>query len=518
MTDWPITISLPQGLTVNGVTTWVLRVASRLADTGRDVRLVVHAAECGHAELPGVRAGLGTRVRIIPAPDLYDPMEWQACLRIYRDLLPTVLQPNVLAESYGLAAALAIVCPEQLRVVGWNHIDDAYDVTCLSYYEPAIHSFGTVSSHCATQLRQRIPTRAADIEYIPNGVPVPDEPRRPALAGRPLRLVYAGRMDQDQKRVFDLVSLAEELDRRGVRFELRLVGDGPQTAELQTRIARATPQLAGHGNDLRLELPVSLEAMTAVWSWADVSLLLSNREGFSLSMVESMACGCVPVVSRVQSGVGDVLVHERNGLTFPVGDVAAAASCVQWLAGHEAQRRAMSATARQSVRGRCNFERFIAGVAGVFDRAAGQPERPWPAGRPLRMNSADGAPSATIPSDAPDRLRRLLRHIAQAEGGPLAIYGAGNHTRALAAVWAAAPVEIVAVIDDEGILYGRRLWGWPILTPEQAAECGARSVVISSWMHEAEIWERHGRGLAAAGLHIYRLYSEAASELALAQV
>ncbi|MGD8453167.1 MAG: glycosyltransferase [Phycisphaerae bacterium] len=510
MQSWPITFSLPQGLTVNGVTTWVLRVAAALAERGHEVRLVVHAAQQGHRSFDAERLELGRNVRVIAAPDLYDAGTWDSCLRIYSDLLPTVLQPNVIAESFAVAAALAVARADELRVVGWSHIDDAYDFTCLSYYEPVIHRFGAVSRHCAAALAGRIPTRAADIEHVPNGVAVPEERPRRALADRALRLIYAGRMDQDQKRVFDLVALAVELDRRGLRFEMRLVGDGPQADELRERIAAAAGAFRDRRNVLRLERPVPLERMPGVWSWADVSVLASNREGFSLSMVESMACGCVPVVTRVDSGVGEVLVEGQNGLTFPVGDVPAAAECVLRLARDEDALRGMSAAARAAVQAYCPFDGFVTQVASVFERAVAAAPRPWSAARPLRMNAPDAGAGGTIPSDAAARLRGVLQAIAADGGGPVAIYGAGNHTRALAAVWADSPVEVVAVIDDEGVLRGRRLWGWPIVSPEEAARLGARAVVISSWMHEEEICQRRGPALSAAGLSVCRLYAPTA--------
>ena len=80
-------------------------------------------------------------------------------------------------------------------------------------------------------------------------------------------------------------------------------------------------------------------------------------------------------------------------------------------------------------------------------------------------------------------------------------------TRALASVWAESPVEIVAVVDDNYSLNGRRLWGWPIVLPDAAGETGAKSVVISSWMHESEIHDRHAALLASTGLSVFTLYS-----------
>ena len=514
MNSWPVTFSLPQGFTVGGVTTWAVQLAEALADTGREARLVVHQSHLDCRETEFVSPALRPNLSVIRAPRLTDPTAWQACLRLYRDLLPTVLSPNLLAASYALAAALATVHPERLRVIGWCHSDNPYDYEHLAYYEPIVHRYVAGSRHCLTELSRRMPLRAGQVEHLPYGVHVPAEQPRPSLATRPIRLLYAGRIEQAGKRVFGFVTLAELLDRRGVRFALRLHGDGPQRAELGRRIAATTAKFTHPGNRIWLEPCVPREQVPAMWSWADAALVNSIREGFSIAMVESMACGCVPVVSRVSSGVADIVQERHNGLTFPTDDLDALADRIEWLAGDEAALRRMSRAARQTAQAHSGYDRFCERVVKVIDRAVRDEDRPWPPGRTLRMDAPDAPIDATVPGDAPDRLRGLLERISRSEGGPIAIYGAGHHTRSLAPIWAESPVEIVAVIDDDYGLCGGRLWGWPIVSPDAAHQTRARSVVISSWMYETEIWQRQSGPLEAAGLEVFRLYARTPPVLA----
>jgi glycosyltransferase involved in cell wall biosynthesis len=506
---WPITISLPVGLTVGGVTTWAVQLAEGLAAAGRETRLVVHAAARGYEELVDlVHTNTGKHsLHLVRAPDLKDPLEWNACLRAYRELLPTLLLPNLWGESFAIAAALATVHPDALHVVAWDHSDFPYEYALLSYYEPIIQRFVVMSRRCEAELRRRMPARTADVVYLRCGVVVPDEtPRRP-LSGRAIRLAYGGRIAQADKRVFDVARLAEELDRRGVHFTLRVVGDGPQAGELRARIAEVVKRLSDPRNSVQLQPPVPPRDMQAIWSWADVSLSFSEREGFCLSTMESMARGCVPVFTQVASGAGDLVQESVNGLTFPVGDVRAAASHIETLARSEAAWRAMSRAARDTADKQCVYNHFLAGVLTTLDAATGEAPRSWPLARSLLQATGDAVCSSALPSDAAVRLRRLLRHIAGIDGGPIAIYGAGNHTRALAPVWASSPVEIAAVLDDDYSLAGQRLWGWPIVTPEAAARTRARSVVLSSWLHEAEMWNRQHASLETAGLKVWCLYN-----------
>ena len=506
MADWPVTISLPMGLTVGGVTTWALQLADALGRAGRRARLVVHGAGGG-----GCPVDASGEFDIIDAPSLDNPANWHDCLRIYRDLTPTILLPFTLADSYAIAAALATVEPERIRVVGWIHSDNPYDYATLAYYEPLVHRMCAASRHCTEELGRRTPTRSDSIERLAYGVHVPPETSRPALVHRPLRLIYGGRMEHAGKRVLHFVDLAEKLDQRGVRFELRLVGDGPQSAELERCIADAADKMTFPQNKIWLDPAVPHKHMATVWSWADVALVNSIREGFCLAMVESMACGCVPVVSRVASGVGDILQEGRNGLTFDVDDIDALADHIEWLSRNESDLRRMSRAAREAAELCCGFDRYLKRALDIFDRVAASAARPWSPRKPLHMNASDAGGDATVPADAARRMSRLLREISESGDGPVAIFGAGNHTRALASTLADAPVDIVAVIDDDHSLLGGRLWGWPIVAPSAAAGIGAKTVVISSWLHEGDIQSRHTENFAAAGLRVATLYAPSPS-------
>ncbi len=508
MNPWPITIMLPHGLAVGGVTTWAVQLAAALAGQDREVRLVVHEDGRDWAQIAPAR--VDPAVRIVHAAGLATATGRQDALRAYHDLLPTVLLPNLLAEGYEIAAALALVCPDQVRIVAWNHSDNPYDYGYLTYYEPIVQRFVPVSRRCTEELARRLPGRVAAIDHLPYGVHLPPERPRTPLGDRPIRLVYAGRIEQAGKRVLGYVELARRLDARGVRFELRLVGDGPQAEALRRQIAEVAGTLRRRDNRIWLEPAVSHERIAAVWQWADASLLNSTREGFSISMVESMAAGCVPIVSRVASGVADIIVENRNGLTFPVDDIEALADRVAVLASGGELWRKMSQAAREAARRHCEYGHFLARATRILDDAQAGPDRSWPIDRPLAMHAATGG-GAGLPADAAARLERLLSELAQRGEEPVAIFGAGRHTRALADVWARCPVRIAGVIDDGYGQSGSRLWGWPIVTPEAAAVLGARAVVISSHVHETEIYQRHHAALAAAGIPMYRLYSETPS-------
>lgn len=507
MDHWPVTIALPLGMTVGGMTTWAVRLSAALVKRGRRVRLVVHPAVAGHAACPSMERLLPDGVERISAPDLRGEAELFESIRVYRELLPSILLPGIWAESDAVVAALAATSADRIRVVNWVHSDNPYDYARAGYYEPTIARFVVNSSRCREELLRRVPSRVADTTLIPHGVQLPAPPRRDAIADRPLRLAYVGRMEHLDKRVLHLPALARRLDEAGVRFEMRLVGDGPQADDMDRAITEALPSFKLAENTVRREPAVDADMALAVWQWADVSLLLSAREGLSMAMLEAMAAGCCPLVTAVASGADDVIRDGRNGVLVPVDDVGAMARTLAALAAAPERIACMGRAARETIERSHGFEEYVDRVLEVLDAAVTSPPRPWPASRSTMMG---GAPAAgAVPADAGARLSALLRRIADGDAGPVALYGAGGHTQTLASVLARSPVSIVGVLDDDPARWGQELWGWPIVRPEDADALGARGVVISSWMHEEDIWRRRGP-LEGAGLRVYRLYADAA--------
>ena len=59
----------------------------------------------------------------------------------------------------------------------------------------------------------------------------------------------------------------------------------------------------------------------------------SLGEGFSLSMVEAMACG-LPVISSTNTGANDFIENSKNGFIVPIQDTDALVDKMQWFIKH----------------------------------------------------------------------------------------------------------------------------------------------------------------------------------------
>lgn len=207
---------------------------------------------------------------------------------------------------------------------------------------------------------------------IPGGVRAPEVPVWPRTGGDVLKLGYVGRLDPGQKRIGDLVRLLEILERWSLRYRMEIVGTGPAEAELQTRLAGLVE--AGR---------VSFHGWLAgqilyhkIYPELDCFVHFAHTEGITIAPREAMAHGVVPVVSRFGGlAVERQFVHDMNALTFPVGDVEAAAACVRRLFEEPGLLRRLSENAMQSQRGRYSFEGATMAWAEAFDQCLARPGR-----------------------------------------------------------------------------------------------------------------------------------------------
>lgn len=504
----PLLIALPGGLAANGVAIWAWRLSNALAARGRPVGLILHAPAPDHRPLavelhPGVSVMDLTGLPRLEAGTELSPFiaAYRAAVRKLGALAPgkpVVLSPNLLGDCYGIAAALCVADAEPLRVLGVVHNDIEYDLRVQQHYEPMIARFVPVSEHLGASLRARLPARAGDMQAIAHGVAIPEAiPARPALAGRPLRLIYTGRLDDGQKRVRAMVTLSDALLARGIAHELAIVGDGPAAPEV-AEAARTRPSLVLKG----VQPP---GVVTRLLDDSDCFVLASRHEGFSVALLEAAARGCVPIITRTESGSAQLVDDGVSGRLVDVAPDASDDDVGRALAGAviEAvpQLALLAAASWRRTRARYSLDAHTDAMERVIDGAAAERARAWPASRPCAFAGVGGG-SGSVPADGPARLRDLLTKLA---GRRIILHGCGRHTIELADVLAQFPALIVAISDDDPARHGKSLWGWPIIPPAQAGRTGATDVVISSWMHQGAIWDRREVYLRQ-GLAVHRIY------------
>lgn len=110
-----------------------------------------------------------------------------------------------------------------------------------------------------------------------------------------------------------------------------------------------------------------------------------------------------------------------------------------------------------------------------------------------------------VTGEAESRVRAAMDDCRKHGQTVVGIFGAGTHTRSLAALLMDPPVCVSCIIDQDPRLAGRSLWNYPIVTPEQAATLGLDAVILSSQTMEDAL-EAAAQPLIAQGVRVVRLY------------
>ena len=133
------------------------------------------------------------------------------------------------------------------------------------------------------------------------------------------------------KRVLDCVRILAEV-RKSVPARLLMAGDGPDRvpAEHLARELKVERHVSFLGKQNHVERLIPL---------AHVLLMPSELESFGLVALEAMACGVVPVATRV-GGVPELITDGEDGFLEAVGDISAqAARVVQLLTDEDLHYR-----------------------------------------------------------------------------------------------------------------------------------------------------------------------------------
>ncbi len=148
-------------------------------------------------------------------------------------------------------------------------------------------------------------------------------------------------------------------------WDLLIVGDGPQRANLARRIAEL-------GLEARVRLVGQREDVERWFNAFDVFVLPSyGEEGLSQSVMQAMA-SALPVVSTTVGAIPEAITTEQTGLLVPPRDVPALARALERLMGDASLRRRLGEAAAAHARERFGLDRMLEAMEAVFAKAAGQ--------------------------------------------------------------------------------------------------------------------------------------------------
>lgn len=154
-------------------------------------------------------------------------------------------------------------------------------------------------------------------------------------------VLFCSRLD-GQKRPVDAVRIFREVAEEFPRAHLVIVGNGDLECDTRAETARLGLEHRVRFVGYRTDVPDWLAA-ASVW------LLPTERENFSVAVLEAMAAGA-PVLSTWCPGNDEILVSDRNAVTFAPGDIYGGAVGLRRLLADPSLRDRLRSQAARDVR------------------------------------------------------------------------------------------------------------------------------------------------------------------------
>jgi glycosyltransferase involved in cell wall biosynthesis len=165
-----------------------------------------------------------------------------------------------------------------------------------------------------------------------------------------------------RKQVDLVIRAVHELDKRQVRCNLRIVGDGPD----RERLEKLTSEL-GIAHLVQFKGLVPYHEMVAEYHDAAVFCFVSREEAAAMAPIEAMACG-VPVVATA-TGIAPLLLGNTGAGTIVPSDPTAIASALQHILENPRVRLDMAKAARRTIEDHFDWEHIVATYLHAYDSA-----------------------------------------------------------------------------------------------------------------------------------------------------
>ncbi len=245
----------------------------------------------------------------------------------------------------------------------------------------------TVSRSSCTDIAAQMGVDPSRMTVVPVGVDHTVFRPRAEVTPVPGRLMVTSSSDVPMK---GLVPLLEAVAKLRTEREVELVVVGrPRPGG---RVDRAIERL-GLAGTVRCVTGITDDELACSYAAAEVAVVPSLYEGFSLPAVEAMACG-VPVVATTGGALPEVVGRDgETGLLVPPDDPSALAQAIGRLLDDPGLRARLGAAGRQRVLHRFTWQVTAKGTAECYEALL--------AGRPLPGAAGSGVPAPAEVEEEP---------------------------------------------------------------------------------------------------------------------
>jgi glycosyltransferase involved in cell wall biosynthesis len=264
--------------------------------------------------------------------------------------------------------------PFSITAHGQDFMTDLGNEELLRELCAAAEFVGAETDYSRDLLASRCPNAAGKIFRVHNGIDLSrfheptDNPTNQAFPG-PIRLLSVGRLVAF-KGFHRLIDACSELEKRGIDFVLRIIGDGPLREELETRVRGQN--LSGR---IQFAGEQSQNQVLSALRGCDIFVLASTTDErgasdvFPTVVAEAMASGR-PVVSTTVAGIPELVVNGETGLLVAPDDSQGLANALERLIRDGNVRASFGRAARLRIENVFTIERTIEPLLEHFTATA----------------------------------------------------------------------------------------------------------------------------------------------------
>lgn len=146
------------------------------------------------------------------------------------------------------------------------------------------------------------------LQVLTNPITVEHDGYEYAFNEKQKEIIYVGRLDFVQKRVYRVIDSWNYLEERFPDWRLTIVGDGEDRENLENHVKYlGLKRVSFEG----FQKPIDY------YKRASILLLTSDFEGFPLVLAECMSFGVIPAVYNSYSAVCDIIDGGKDGIVLP---------------------------------------------------------------------------------------------------------------------------------------------------------------------------------------------------------
>lgn len=333
-----IVFDLENGIVLGGVEAWVFQTARQIRKAGYET---LYLTQNGKSDFWKEESAFAIEIGV-----------WQESSVVGKvdDAAKKILQYGkikIISNFGGIifwGACLAKkIAPEKVEHIVVVHSDGASLYDEYSEMEEVIDSCIVISEKMEVELKKRGFTESK-IRKMTWDIDVEINLKRNySKDNEPIRIGYAGRITVKNKRMDMVMQTLVKLKEKQIPFICEIAGDGDYSEQLRTEIIKN-----GMQEQVILRGYIDRENIRKFWNEQDIMISCSEREGHSISQMEAMASGVVPVLTDV-SGVRDDVTDGVNGFIVPVGEVDMIAEKICGLARDRKLLRKMGREAHSQI-------------------------------------------------------------------------------------------------------------------------------------------------------------------------